>query len=133
MHRAWMSPVNISVIGAEGRHLELKAVLQDDNYPKMRTDRVRARKKRLHSFRARVSSDVIILRRQSTHHVAYATACEVRDVPLLTQSRRYFPCGVFHGRSFHRTTITASPWKSGSLPNVFCTLSFGAYDFLLPK
>src|SRR5204863_7460627 len=69
----------------------------------MRTGRVRAREKRLHSFRARVGGDVVILRCQTAHHVAYATPCEVRDVSLLTQARRDFARALFHGRRFHRT------------------------------
>ena len=101
MHRAWVPAVDISVIGAKGGYLKLKAVLQHDDYTEMRTDRVRAREKRLHSFRARVSGDVVILRCQTSHHVAHATACEVRDVPLLTQARRDFTRGLF-------------PWAKGS-------------------
>jgi hypothetical protein len=79
-----MPAVDISVIGTKGGYLKLQAVIQHDNHTEMRTDRVRAREKRLHSFRARVSSDVVILRCQTAHHVAHATAREVSDVPLLT-------------------------------------------------
>src|SRR5262245_66192630 len=104
MHRRGVSTVDVSVIGAKGGDLKLKAILQHDNYTEMRTDRVRAREKGLDSFRARVGSDVVILRYQTAHHVAYATACEVRDVPLLTQARRDFMCALFHKRRFHITT-----------------------------
>src|SRR5437764_751549 len=103
MHRAWMPAVDVSVIGAKRGHLKLKAVLQHDNHTEMRTDRVCARKKRLHCFRARVSGDIVILRCQTADHVAYATACEVRDVPPLTQARRDFARGLFHGRWVHWT------------------------------
>src|SRR4029078_6367274 len=102
MHRAWVPAVDISVIGAKGGYLKLQAVLQHDNYAEVRTDRVRAREKRLHSFRARVGGDVVILWCQTAHHVAHATACEVRDVPLLTQARHDFARALFHGRRFHR-------------------------------
>ena len=106
MHRAWVPAVDVSVIGAKGGYLELKAVLQHDDYAEMRTDRVRSREKRLHRFRARVSSDVVILRCQTAHHVAHATACEVRDVPLLTQAApRLCAPLCFHGRRFHRTMV----------------------------
>src|SRR5262245_42917648 len=98
MHRAWVPAVDISVIGAKGGYLKLKAVLQHDDYAEMRTDRVRAWEKRLHSFRAGVSGDIVILSCQTLHHVAHATPCEVRDVPLLTQARRDFTRGLFHGR-----------------------------------
>src|SRR5215470_14079708 len=100
MHRAWMSTVDVSVIGAEGGDLKLKAVFQDNDHTEMRTYRVGAREKGLHSFRARVGSDVVILRHQTAHHVAYATAREVRDVPLLTQARCDFTRALFHGRRF---------------------------------
>ena len=103
MHRAWVPAVDVSVIGAEGGHLKLKAVFQHDDYTEMRTDRVRAREKRLHGFRARISGDVVILRCQTSDHVAHATACEVRDVPLLPQVRRDFTRALFHGRKVHRT------------------------------
>src|SRR6266699_2522707 len=114
MHRAWVPTVDISVIGAKGGYVKLQAVLQHDNYAEMRTDRVRAREKRLHSFRARVGSDVVILRCQTAHHVAHATACEVRDVPLLTQACRDFARALFHGRRFHMTIVTASPCEAQS-------------------
>src|SRR5215216_1533580 len=103
MHRTWVPAVDIGVIGAKRGYLKLQAVLQHDNYTEMRTDRVRAREKRLHSFRARVGSDVVILRCQTAHHVAHTTACEVCDVPLLTQARRDLTRARFHGRRFHRT------------------------------
>ena len=101
MHRAWVPAVDVSVIGAKGGYLKLKAVLQHDDYTKMRTDRVRARKKRLHDFRACVGSDVVVLRCQTSNHVAHATTCEVRDIPLLPQVRRDFTRGRFHGRKVH--------------------------------
>src|SRR4030095_4060101 len=88
--------------------LELKAVLQHDDYTEMGTDRIRAREKCLHSFRARVGGDVVILRCQTSHHVTHATAREVRDVPLLTQARRDFTRALFRGRRFHTTTVAAS-------------------------
>src|SRR5215472_12730488 len=116
MHRARVSAVDISVIRAKGGHLKLESVLQHDDYTEMRTDRVRAREQRLHSFRARVSGDVVILRYQTSHHVAHATACEVRDVPVLTQARRDLTRRLFHGRRFHTTTVAVSLWKSGDLP-----------------
>src|SRR4029434_6998011 len=106
--RAWVPTVDIGVIGSKGGYLKLKAAFQHDNYTEMRTDRVRAREKRPHSFRARVGGDVVILRRQTAHHIAHATACEVRDVPLLTQARRDFARALFHGRRFHTTTVAAS-------------------------
>src|SRR4029077_3376372 len=108
MHRCWVPAVDVGVIGAKGGYLKLKVVLQYDDYAKMRTDRVRAREKRLHSFRARVSGDVVILRCQTAHHVAHATACEIRDVSLLTQARRDFARGLFHRRGFHTITVAAS-------------------------
>ena len=108
MHRAWVPAVDVSVIGAKGGYLKLKAVFQHDDYTEMRTDRVRAREKRLHGFRARVSSDVVILGCQTAHHVAHATACEVRGVPLLSQTRRHFTRALFHGRRVHTTTVAAS-------------------------
>src|ERR1700751_4076720 len=101
MHRARVSTVDISVIRAKGGHLKLEPLLQHDDYTEMRTDRVCAREERLHSFRARISGDVVILRSQTSHHVAHATACEVRGVSLLTQARRDFTRRLFHGRSFH--------------------------------
>src|SRR5205814_974893 len=67
------------------------------------------------------------------HHVAHATACEVRDVPLLTQARGDFARALFHGRRFHMTIVTASLWKSGSLPDPAGRLFSGACAFLLPK
>src|SRR5207247_4271286 len=109
--------VDISVIGAKAGYLKLKAIFQHDNNAEMRTDRVRAREKGLHSFRARVGGDVVILRCQTAHHVAHATACEVCDVPLLAQASRDFTRGLFHGQRFHMTIVTASLWKSGSLPD----------------
>src|SRR6266853_577146 len=108
MHRAWVPAVDVSIIGAKSGYLKLQAVLQHDNYAEMRTHRVRAREKRLHSFRARVGGDVVILRCQTAHHVAHATPCEVRNVPLLTQARHDFARAVFHGQWFHMTTVTAS-------------------------
>src|SRR5262245_61365273 len=97
MNRAWVPSIDVSVIGAKGGHFKLKAVLQHNDYTEMRTDRIRAREERLHIFRTRVSSDVVILRCQTAHHVAHATACEVRDVPLFTEARRDLTCGLFHG------------------------------------
>src|SRR5262245_4976087 len=100
MHCGWVPAVDICVIGAKRRDLKLKALFQHDNHTKMRTDRVRARKKCLHGLRPRVSGDVVILWSQTSHHVAHAAAREVRYVPLLAQARRDFSRGLFHRRRF---------------------------------
>src|SRR5207247_10262631 len=78
MHRAWVPAVDVRLIGTKGGHLKLKAVLEHDDHAKMCTDCVRAREKRLHSFRARVSGDIVILWDQTAHHVATAAACNGR-------------------------------------------------------
>src|SRR6266436_9005930 len=126
MHRAWVPAVDVSIIGAKSGYLKLQAVLQHDNYAEMRTNRVRAREKRLHSFRARVGGDVVILRCQTAHHVAHATACEVRDVPLLTQACRDFARALFHGRKFHTITVAASLCEAQSGQSSAFTQRFSA-------
>ena len=95
MHRAGVSAVDVSVIGTERGHLELKTVLQDHDHAEMRADCVRSRKERLHRFGSRIGGDVVILRCQPAHHVAHTTASEVRDVALLTQLRRDFARRLF--------------------------------------
>src|ERR1041385_2564114 len=118
MYRSRMPAVDVCLIGAKGGYLKLKAFLQHDNYTEMRTDCVGVREKRLHIFGARVGRNIVILRSQTAHHVAHATPCEVRDMPLFTQSRRDLTRGFFHGGKFHITTVAASLWKSGHAPNL---------------
>ena len=102
MHRAWMPTIDISVIGAKSRHLKLKAVLQHDDHTEMCADRVCARENRLYRFWARVSGDVVILRRQSSHHVANATACEIRDMPCSRKRAATLRAVVSMGEDFIR-------------------------------
>src|SRR5215216_5178864 len=97
MHRARVSSVDVSFVGAKGRNLELKIVFQHDDDAKMRTDRVGARKKFLHGFRLRVGGDVEILWYFATNDVAHATASEISDMTVLPQ-----PCGDLARRLFHR-------------------------------
>src|SRR4030095_16987264 len=76
----------------------------------MRTDRVGARKKFLHSFRLRVGGDVEILWRFATNDVAYATAGEIGDMAVLPQTCGNLACRLFHQRKsflFHVFTVAA--------------------------
>ena len=57
-----MPAVDISFIGAKGRHFELKIVLEHDDHAEMRADCVGMREKLLHGFRSRICDDVVILR-----------------------------------------------------------------------
>ena len=44
MHRAWVPTVDVSVVGAKGGHLKLKAVFQHDDYAEMCADILRGGK-----------------------------------------------------------------------------------------
>ena len=96
-----MPPVDIAFIRAKSGNLELKAVFQHDDDAKVRANRVRVREKLLHGFGPRTGSDVVILRRQTAHHVAHTTASEVRDIIVLAQTRGNFARRLFHRRWFH--------------------------------
>ena len=110
MHCARAPSVHVNLIGAKGRDLELEPVFQYNDDAKMRTDRVGAREKVLDSFRLRVGGDVEILRRFTTNDVAHATASEISDMPVLSQTLGDLACRLFHRRKsflFHVFTVAA--------------------------
>src|SRR5205085_9486562 len=47
MHGAGMSAIHVSIVGTKRRHLELETVFDHEDHPKMRANRVGARKKLL--------------------------------------------------------------------------------------
>src|SRR6266487_1433342 len=103
MNCSWVPSVDVSLIGPKSCHLKLEIVFQNNDDPKVRTDRIGSRKKSLHHFGARVGRDVVILWRQSAHHVTHTTTGEVRDVTILAQARSDLAGRFFHRRRFHRT------------------------------
>jgi hypothetical protein len=118
VHRARMPSVDVRLVGAKGRDLELETVFQHDDDAKMRTDRVGARKKVLHRFRLRVGSNVEILWRFATNDIAHATASEISDMAILPQACGHLACRLFHRRKsslFHVFSVAAvcDPPKDG--------------------
>src|SRR4030095_7241337 len=110
MHCARMSSVDVSLVGAKRRDLELETGFQHDDDAKMRTNCVGARKKLLHGFRRSVSGDVEILWRFAANDVAHATASEISDMAVVPQTCGNLACCLFHQRKsslFHVFTVAA--------------------------
>src|SRR5437763_405932 len=101
MNCGWMPSIDVSLIGPKSCHLKLEIIFQDNDHPKMRTDRIGSLKKFLYHFGPRVGGDVVVFWRQTAHHVAHATTGEIRDVTTLAQARSDFARSFFHRRKFH--------------------------------
>src|SRR4029453_13861915 len=110
MHCARMFSFDVSLVGARGGDLELETVFQHDDDAKVRTDRVGAGEKLLHSFRRSVGGDVEILWRFAANDVAHATASEISDMAVPPQTCGNLACRLFHQRKsslFHVFTVAA--------------------------
>src|SRR5204862_2907245 len=112
MNCGWMPSIDVSLIGPKSCHLKLEIIFQDNDHPKMRTDRIGSLKKFLYHFGPRVGGDVVVFWRQTAHHVAHATTGEIRDVTILAQARSDFARSFFHRRRFHLATVAASLHKA---------------------
>src|ERR687891_97813 len=132
MHCAGVPSVDIRLVGTKRRHFKLETVFQHDDDAKMRTDRVGARKKFLHSFWLRVGGDVEILWRFATNDVAHATASERRDMAVLSQTRGNLACRLFHRRksSLFHVSILAGVWDRRILNNADTADEAPALQFL---
>src|SRR5881398_3740950 len=98
MNCGWMPSIDVSLIGPKSCHLKLEIILQDNDHPKMRTDRIGSLKKFLYHFGPRVGGDVVVFWRQTAHHVAHA--------------RSDFARSFFHRGRFHPGTVAASLHKA---------------------
>src|SRR5437660_368866 len=112
MNFARATPVQVDVVGTEGSDFELESVFQNDNYSKMRADRIGAPEQFLHFLRSRVSRDVDVFRRETTHHVADAAAGKEGDMIMFAQLCGDRACRFFH--CLHKPTV-AGPLCRGEL------------------
>src|SRR5436190_6643409 len=129
MNLAGATPVQIDVVGAEGRNFELQSVFQDNDDAEIRADRIRTRENSLHLLRVRIGSDVDIFRRKPADHVPNATAGEVGDVAVVAEFCRNGARSFLHsrkivypkGRAVHRTPgllpSCAGDWGQSPLPS----------------
>src|SRR6266496_6499930 len=99
MHGARPSAIDINVIGTKGCYFELEAVLDNEDHPKMRANRIRAWKNFLHSFRLGVGGDIEVFRSFAADDVAHAASGEIRNMAALAQTFGNFARGHFHRRS----------------------------------
>src|SRR5436305_191181 len=106
-----MPMIEIRSIGSKSCDLEIKPVLHYHDDAEVRTDRVSVRKNFLHDVRRRVGRDIEVLRRQSTHHVAHATAREVSDVSALAQTLCELARSFFHRRYAHGDIVAAPLYR----------------------
>ena len=100
MHGARMPAIHISIVGTKRRHLELETVFDHEDHPKMRANRVGARKKLLHHFRRRIGDDIEVFRSFAANDVAHAAPGEVRKMAVLAHPGGNFARRLFHG-GFH--------------------------------
>src|SRR6266487_6072871 len=105
MHGARPSAIDISIVGTKGRYFKLETAFHHEDHPKMRTNRIGARKEFLHNFWLGIGGDIEVFRRLAADDIADATASEVRDMTALPQTRGNFSRRLFHRRKrsvFHR-------------------------------
>src|SRR4029453_14035319 len=102
MNGSRMPSVEVSLIRTKSCYLKLEIAFQYDDYSEMRADCVGSRKQSLHDFGSRVSGNVVILRRQTAHHVPHATTGEVRNMTSFAQVRGALARRFFHGGWFHQ-------------------------------
>src|SRR5947199_10739744 len=106
MNCGWMPSIDVSLIGPKSCHLKLEIIFQDNDHPKMRTDRIGSLKTFLYHFGPRGGGDGGVFWRQTAHHVEHATTGEIRAVPSLAQARSDSPRTFFHRRRFHPGTVS---------------------------
>jgi hypothetical protein len=80
MHGAGTPAVDVRVVGAERRHLEARAALDDQDDAELRAHRDGARKETLHRLGRRAGRDVVVLRLATEQPVPDAASGEVRLV-----------------------------------------------------
>ena len=100
MHGARPSSIDVNIVGAKGRHLELETVFHHKNHAKVRAHRIGMRKEFLHSFRVGIGGDIEVFRSFTANDVAHAATGEVRDMAALTQTHDHVARRLFH-RRFH--------------------------------
>src|SRR5947207_6710762 len=110
MYGARPSAIDINVIGTKGCHFELEAVLDNEDHPKMRANRIGAWKNFLHNFRLGVGGDIEVFRSFAADDVAHAASSEIRNMAALAQTLGNFPRPLFHRRSsFHLGRMVIRP------------------------
>jgi len=78
MHGHRVAPVEVDAIGAEGRHLDLRPLQQDEDHPELDADRHRVRKQLLDAGRRRAGGNVVVERLTTEQLVADAAPGKVR-------------------------------------------------------
>jgi len=91
------SPVHVRLVASEGCHFERVSVLQNQYHAKGGSDGHGFGEHFLNLFGRGGGGNIEVVRLDAAHHVAYATAREISDVPGLTQFLDNPNGGGFHG------------------------------------